>query len=248
MFISPIKYFAGVMGRRLGVPPERIRVVYNGINLKGYAPKRIASDAPVIGFFARMCREKGLDLLVDAYIELRKQDRFKKVQLRIGGSCGPNDEPFVESLKDLLRKTGLLESVEFRPNLTRSQKLEFLESLSLFSVPARYSEAFGLYVIEAMAAGVPVVQPRSGAFTEIVRQVEFSETDMAGIVHYSNFFRYMEAAEDAFFRSLGFSVVTSQVDPPVGWPRVHAECDYREPLRFEDEIEVHMSVTEKRSK
>ncbi len=168
LFISPSKYFAGVMGRRLGVPPERIRVVYNGINLKGYAPKRIASDAPVIGFFARMCREKGLDLLVDAYIELRKQDRFKKVQLRIGGSCGPNDEPFVESLKDLLRKTGLLESVEFRPNLTRSQKLEFLESLSLFSVPARYSEAFGLYVIEAMAAGVPVVQPRSGAFTEIV--------------------------------------------------------------------------------
>jgi len=83
---------------------------------------------------------------------------------------------------------------------------------------------------------------------KIVRRVEFSETDMAGIVHYSNFFRYMEAAEHAFFRSLGFSVVTSQVDPPVGWPRVHAECDYREPLRFEDEIEVHMSVTEKRSK
>ncbi len=83
---------------------------------------------------------------------------------------------------------------------------------------------------------------------KIVRRVEFSETDMAGIVHYSNFFRYMEAAEHAFFRSLGFSVVTNQVDPPVGWPRVHAECDYREPLRFEDEIEVHMSVTEKRSK
>ena len=83
---------------------------------------------------------------------------------------------------------------------------------------------------------------------KIVRRVEFSETDMAGIVHYSNFFRYMESAEHAFFRSIGFSVVTRQVDPPVGWPRVHAACDYQQPLRFEDEVEVHMLVSEKRSK
>src|SRR5882672_531685 len=82
----------------------------------------------------------------------------------------------------------------------------------------------------------------------VVRRVEFSETDMAGIVHYSNFFRYMEAAEHEFFRSLGFSVVTRQVDPPVGWPRVHAECDYKLPLAFEDEVEIHMLVTEKKSK
>ncbi|HSH93976.1 MAG TPA: hotdog domain-containing protein, partial [Roseimicrobium sp.] len=81
-----------------------------------------------------------------------------------------------------------------------------------------------------------------------VRRVEFSETDMAGIVHYSNFFRYMEHAEHAFFRSLGFSIVTSHTDPPVGWPRVHAECDYHHPLRFEDEVEIHMLVCEKRSK
>src|SRR5436305_14715345 len=83
---------------------------------------------------------------------------------------------------------------------------------------------------------------------KVVRRVEFSDTDMAGIVHYSNFFRYMETAEHAFFRSLGFSVVTRQVDPPVGWPRVHAECDYKQPLRFEDEVEIHMLVSEKKSK
>lgn len=83
---------------------------------------------------------------------------------------------------------------------------------------------------------------------KVVRRVEFSDTDMAGIVHYSNFFRYMEAAEHEFFRSLGFSVVTRQVDPPVGWPRVHAECDYKQPLRFEDEVEIHMVVSEKKSK
>ncbi|HVY71671.1 MAG TPA: thioesterase family protein [Verrucomicrobiae bacterium] len=80
------------------------------------------------------------------------------------------------------------------------------------------------------------------------RRVEFSDTDMAGIMHYSNFFRFMETAEHAFFRSLGFSIVTSQTDPPVGWPRVHAHCDYKLPLRFEDEVEIHLLVREKKSK
>ncbi|MBI3191509.1 MAG: acyl-CoA thioesterase [Pedosphaera parvula] len=81
-----------------------------------------------------------------------------------------------------------------------------------------------------------------------VRRIEFAETDMAGIVHYSNFFRYMETAEHAFFRSLGFSIVTHHVDPPVGWPRVHAACDFKQPLHFEDEVEIHMLVSEKKSK
>ena len=80
------------------------------------------------------------------------------------------------------------------------------------------------------------------------RRVEFSETDMAGIMHYSNFFRYMETAEHAFFRSLGFSIVTHHVDPPVGWPRVHASCDFSLPLRFEDEVEIHMLVSKKKTK
>jgi len=71
---------------------------------------------------------------------------------------------------------------------------------------------------------------------------------MAGIVHYSNFFRYMEAAEHAFFRSLGTSVVLEGFDPPLGLPRVHAECDYHRPLRFEDQFEVWLLVAEKRSK
>ncbi len=81
-----------------------------------------------------------------------------------------------------------------------------------------------------------------------IRRVEFSETDMAGIVHYSNFFRYMETAEHGFFRQLGYSVVMDQVEPAVGWPRVHAECEYRQPLRFEDEVEIQLLVSEKKSK
>jgi YbgC/YbaW family acyl-CoA thioester hydrolase len=82
----------------------------------------------------------------------------------------------------------------------------------------------------------------------VTRRVEFSETDMAGIVHFSNFFRYMETVEHAFFRSLGGSVVMPEFDPPLGLPRVHAECDYLHPLRFEDEIEIRLYVIEKKPK
>jgi YbgC/YbaW family acyl-CoA thioester hydrolase len=83
---------------------------------------------------------------------------------------------------------------------------------------------------------------------KLIRRVEFCETDMAGIVHFANFFRYMEAAEHAFYRSLGFSAMMTHLDPPKGFPRVHAECDYKAPLRFEDEFETHLLVREKRAK
>ena len=88
--------------------------------------------------------------------------------LKVGGSCGPADEVVVEELRQKLREVGLEQSVSFHRNLSRSAKLEFLKNLTLFSVPSRFGEAFGLYVIEALAAGVPVVEPRIGAFPEIV--------------------------------------------------------------------------------
>ncbi len=83
---------------------------------------------------------------------------------------------------------------------------------------------------------------------KVIRRVEFSDTDMAGIMHFSMFFRFMETAEHAFFRSLGFSVAMRMTDPAVGWPRVHASCDFKAPLRFEDEVEIHLRVIEKKSK
>ena len=87
------------------------------------------------------------------------------------------------------------------------------------------------------------------AFEFKLRQrVAFAETDMAGIVHFSNFFRYMENTEHAFYRSLGASVIMDKMDPPLGFPRVHAECDYRRPIRFEEEFEVHLMVREKKAK
>ncbi len=83
------------------------------------------------------------------------------------------------------------------------------------------------------------------------RRVQFAETDLAGIVHFSNFFRYMEEVEHAFYRSLGFSVHDMPGDEPgsrVGWPRVNASCDYRQPLRFEDEFVVELLIEEIRNK
>jgi acyl-CoA thioester hydrolase len=80
------------------------------------------------------------------------------------------------------------------------------------------------------------------------RRVEFSDTDLAGIMHYSNFFRFMETAEHAFYRALGFSVTMPGTDPRLGWPRVHAACDFSRPLCFEDLVEIHLLVAEKRSR
>ncbi len=80
------------------------------------------------------------------------------------------------------------------------------------------------------------------------KRVEFAETDTAGIVHFANFFRYMEMAEHAFFRSLGFSIHPNRAEAVYGWPRVSAECRYFHPLQFEDELEVHLKVAEKKDK
>ena len=133
-----------------------------------HSPLAPRPSPPVLGFFARMCPEKGLDTLVEAYILLRRRGRAGDVSLHIGGSCGPADEAFVDGLRERLQTAGVLGDVEFHPNLDRAAKLAFLRSLSVFSVPARYGEAFGLYVIEALAAGVPVVQPRVAAFPELL--------------------------------------------------------------------------------
>ena len=172
LFIAPSRYFSGLMTKRLGLPTDRVRVVFNGINLEGYSTVtnyelRVRSS-PVLGYFARMCPEKGLDRLVDAYILLKRRERTKHLKLRVGGGCGPSEEPFVNALRERLKTNGVLHDVEFHPNLDRQSKLEFLQSLSVLCVPALYSEAFGLYVVEALASGVPVVQPRAASFPELI--------------------------------------------------------------------------------
>jgi len=170
LFIAPSHYYAKRMGERLAIPAEKMRVVYNGINLEGFKHRETPPNPPVIGYFARMCREKGLDTLIEAYLLLRKRNSIPKLRLNVGGGCGPADEAFVTELEEKLEDAGVLQEVQFRPNLSRQAKQDFLRSLSVFSVPALYGEAFGLYLIEAWASGVPVVQPRVAAFPELIEQ------------------------------------------------------------------------------
>jgi acyl-CoA thioester hydrolase len=82
----------------------------------------------------------------------------------------------------------------------------------------------------------------------ILRTVEFSETDMAGIMHFSNFFRWMESCEAAFYRSLGLPLISFVPGNVVGWPRIKASCEYKAPLRFNDQVEVRLLVKEVRTK
>jgi glycosyltransferase involved in cell wall biosynthesis len=167
-FIAPSEYYAAQMRDRLKLADDRVRVIYNGINHEGFEAGRVAPNPPVLGYFSRMCKDKGLDTLIDAFIQLKKDNHIPRLRLKIGGGCAPGDEAFVERMRGRLHATALLGDVEFHPNVSRDEKLSFLKSLSVLSVPAQFGEAFGFYIIEAMAAGVPVVQPKCAAFPELV--------------------------------------------------------------------------------
>jgi glycosyltransferase involved in cell wall biosynthesis len=171
LFIPPTNYFGNLMRERLNLPAERVRVIYDGINLDGYEPAWVNPPAaPTLGYFARMCKEKGVDTLVEAFILLKERDRVKNLKLKVGGGCGPADEPLVRSLRERLKAKVFHDDVQFFPNVDRAGKQAMLRGCSVFSVPALYGEAFGLYVIEALASGVPVVQPRHAAFPELVEK------------------------------------------------------------------------------
>ena len=176
-FVAPSRYFGDRMRERLKLSPEHVEIVANGIQLEGFSDPNGSSktvspsgtgDPPALGFFTRMCPEKGLDQLVAAYIRLRKRGRIPDLKLRVGGGCGPSDASFVAQMRQQLSAAGYHKDVSFHPNVTRAEKITFLRSLDVFSVPAVYGEAFGLYILEAWAAGVPVVQPRTAAFPELV--------------------------------------------------------------------------------
>jgi glycosyltransferase involved in cell wall biosynthesis len=159
------------MGWSDGEREERMQVVPNGISLEGYRSESSADPVdgpPIIGYLARFTRGKGLGLLVEAFIVLKKRGRFPHARLRCAGSMTDGDARYVETLKTRLAALGCAEDVAWQPNVTREEKIAFLEGLTVFSVPATYGEAFGMYVIEALAAGVPVVLPNHAAFPELV--------------------------------------------------------------------------------
>jgi glycosyltransferase involved in cell wall biosynthesis len=170
--IAPSRYFGDFMADRLELNEQMVRHHPNGITLAGFEPEKAPPVTPAIGYLARLCPLKGLDILVDAFIILKETGGFSDLRLEIAGGMTAEDEPFVDEQRRKLAQAGLSDCSRIRPNVDRKDKLDFLRKLSVFSVPARYPEAFGLYVIEALAGGVPVVLPESGAFPELVEQTQ----------------------------------------------------------------------------
>ncbi len=168
LFVSPSQFYADLINQRLGLDGSQMRVVPNGMDLHSFPTADPDPNFPTIGYFARMIHGKGLTMVVDAFIALAKKGTVPRLKLRIGGAYTAADEEYVNGLKQKIADAGLTQRVEWLPNVSFNEKVRFFRELSVFSVPATYGEAFGLYVIEAMASGVPVVQPDHGAFPEII--------------------------------------------------------------------------------
>ncbi len=172
-FTAPCRYYAELMSRHHGIPRQRIHVAPLGINPEGFAEiERSTTDDPqapvVIGYLARVCPEKGTGQLIDAFRLLCRQPGSERPRLRIAGFMRERDRGFLEQQKSKLEQWGLRDRVDFVGEVDFPGKLEFLAGLDVFSVPTVYREPKGLPVLEAMAAGLPVVQPRHGAFPECI--------------------------------------------------------------------------------
>jgi glycosyltransferase involved in cell wall biosynthesis len=170
-FVAVSEFYVPVMSRLLSIPADRIAVVPLGINLSGYerhSSDKSNDDVFRVGYFARIAPEKGLQALADAYVLFRKRTPGIRVQLHAAGYLSRADEPYLEGVRQTLNLAGLAAEFTYHGAVDRSGKLAFLASLDLLSVPATYDEPKGVFLLEAMASGVPVVQPRRGAFTEIV--------------------------------------------------------------------------------
>jgi glycosyltransferase involved in cell wall biosynthesis len=174
LFLPVSRYYSDYMQGYLGIPREKMRLVPLGINLDGYAPRGPRPRGPegqgpfTIGYFARVAPEKGLHVLADAYRRLRARPGVGESRLVAAGYLAPEHRAYVDGILADLRKWGLADQFEYRGELDRGQKIEYLQSLDVLSVPATYEEPKGLFLLEAMANGVPVVQPRRGAFPEVV--------------------------------------------------------------------------------
>ena len=166
-FIATCTAYADFMAGYLGLPREKIDVVYPGITLRGYGPQ--PDERPfTIGYFARICPEKGFHLLVDAYIELRRRMPDRPIRLRVSGYLGEANRDYLRQQEAKLNGFGGDYAHVDCPSHLDKQK--FLGSIDVLSVPTVYREPKGLYVLEAWASGVPVVQPRHGSFPELIER------------------------------------------------------------------------------
>jgi glycosyltransferase involved in cell wall biosynthesis len=168
-FLPVSEYYRNYMPGYLGVPPEKMHLVPLGINMEGYAPRvRPLSDTFTVGYLARIAPEKGLHVLCEAYRALRAMPGVGRSRLVAAGYLLAEHQGYLDGILKKMREWRLDGEFEYRGEVDRAQKTSFLQSLDVFSVPATYEEPKGLFLLEAMANGVPVVQPRRGAFPEIV--------------------------------------------------------------------------------
>ena len=168
-FIAVSEFCADYWQRRLGIPDRMLHVVPLGINLEGYShAERIPGGPFRVGFLARVAPEKGLHLLAQSYVRLRRDSDFGNAVLEAAGYLAPEHRGFLRGVERQMKEAGLAREFHYRGQLDRAQKIEFLSSLNILSVPCTYDEPKGIFLLEAMASGAAVVEPRRGAFPEIL--------------------------------------------------------------------------------
>ncbi|MEM9553103.1 MAG: glycosyltransferase family 4 protein [Acidobacteriota bacterium] len=172
-FTAPCRYYADLMSHDYGVAGERVAFVPLGVEADDllaieHPPRRDSDQAPTVGYLARQAPEKGLHQLIDAFRLLAAE--HPSVRLRIAGYLGAKDQAYVDDLRARVDDWGLGSRVDWLGEVDRDGKVAFFESLDVFSVPTVYREPKGRFVAEAMAAGVPVVQPHHGSFPEWIER------------------------------------------------------------------------------
>ncbi|HEX8915632.1 MAG TPA: glycosyltransferase family 4 protein [Humisphaera sp.] len=170
-FVSVTKYYAARSAEYLGVDEGAIDVVYTGLSPEYFAPPAAnGQKRPLtIGFFGRQCAEKGLGLLVDAVTSLRGRPNMWDVRLKVAGYVSPKDAKWLAALKKRAAAAGMSDRIDWMGEVSLDQKIGLLDSIDVFSMPTTVPEPTGHSIFEALARGVPVVQPRHGSFPEIVQ-------------------------------------------------------------------------------
>jgi glycosyltransferase involved in cell wall biosynthesis len=169
-FLSVSDYYVPIMREMLQIPENKVSVVPLGINLTGYERRTRPSDTFRVGYFARISPEKGLHALAAGYKHLRAKAPGANMRLDAAGYMNGAQAPYLDGIKRDLASAGLADEFMYHGAVDRDGKLAFLQTLDVLSVPAPYDEPKGVFLLEAMGEGIPVVQPRRGAFTEIVEK------------------------------------------------------------------------------
>jgi glycosyltransferase involved in cell wall biosynthesis len=182
LFIAGSRYYADMMSADLKIPREKITVVSHGIDIdeRLMTMKSAHSAEFTVGFFARIAPEKGLHVLADAYIKFRQRKPERKTRLAAGGYLAGEHRPYLLAIEDKLRAAGREPEFHYYGSPDREGKFEFLRSLDLLAAPTPYREPKGLFAMEAMACGVPVVLPRHGAFPELIEATDGGVLHTAG--------------------------------------------------------------------